>query len=78
MSDVPIATALADGHLKMGLHSEKVTRALAITHTKLGGDDTKWMLLKVDDDSANRRRRPTSTQNESVLSGKTNDDVEED
>jgi len=34
--------------------------------------------LKVDDDAADRRRRPTSTQNESVLTGRTNEDLERD
>ena len=44
----------------------------------MGGDDAAWMLVKVDDEGADRRRRPTSTQNESVLSGRTNEDLEAD
>jgi DNA ligase D-like protein (predicted 3'-phosphoesterase) len=70
--------ALENGHLKVELHGEKLTGAFALTHTKLGGDEQNWMLVKVDDDGADRRRRPTSTQNESVLSGKTNEDFEKD
>jgi hypothetical protein len=69
-----VGEALADGHLKVVLHGEKLTGAFAFTHTKLGGDEANWMLVKVDDDAADRRRKPTSTQNESVLSGRTNDD----
>jgi DNA ligase D-like protein (predicted 3'-phosphoesterase) len=71
---VPAADALDAGHLKVSLHGEKLTGAFAFTHTKLGGDEANWMLVKVDDDAADRRRKPTSTQNESVLSGRTNDD----
>ena len=44
----------------------------------MGGDDANWLLVKVDDEGADRRRNPTSTQNESVLSGRTNEDFETD
>jgi DNA ligase D-like protein (predicted 3'-phosphoesterase) len=74
---VDTAAALEHGHLKVELHGEKLTGAFAITHTKMGGDEQNWMLVKVDDEGADRRRKPTSTQNESVLSGKTNEDFEE-
>jgi DNA ligase D-like protein (predicted 3'-phosphoesterase) len=68
------AQALEDGHLKVVLHGQKLQGAFALTHTKMHGDEQNWMLVKVDDDGADKRRRPTSTQNESVLSGRTNDD----
>ena len=60
------------------LHGHKLTGAFALTHTKMGGDEANWLLVKVDDEGADRRRNPTSTQNESVLSGRTNEDFEED
>jgi DNA ligase D-like protein (predicted 3'-phosphoesterase) len=71
---VELADALDAGHLKVELHGEKLTGGFALTHTRMGGDEANWMLVKVDDEGADRRRRPTSTQNESVLSGKTNED----
>ncbi|WP_196780812.1 DNA polymerase ligase N-terminal domain-containing protein [Nocardioides sambongensis] len=69
------AEALRAGHLKVVLHGEKLRGAFALTHTRMGGDEANWLLVKVDDEAADRRRRPTSTQNESVLSGRTNDDL---
>ncbi len=75
---VPIADALAAGHLKVRLYGEKLIGGFALTHTKMGGDDANWLLVKVDDADADRRRKPTSTQNESVLTGRTNDDLESD
>ena len=75
---VSAAEALDDGHIKVELFGEKLTGAYALTHTKMGGDDSNWLLVKVDDDGADARRNPTSTQNESVLSGRTNADFEED
>ncbi|NYD41311.1 DNA polymerase ligase N-terminal domain-containing protein [Nocardioides panaciterrulae] len=69
--------ALAGGHLKVALHGQKLTGAFALTHTKMGGDDSNWLLVKVDDEGADRRRKPAKTQPESVLSGRTNEDLEE-
>ncbi|MDF1602911.1 DNA polymerase ligase N-terminal domain-containing protein [Nocardioides sp. YIM 152315] len=72
---VDLADAIDAGHVKVALHGEKLTGAFALTHTRMGGDEKNWMLVKVDDDGADRRRKPTSTQNESVLSGRTNEDL---
>jgi hypothetical protein len=76
-TEVPVEKALAQGHVKVELHGAKLTGAFAFTHTKMRGDESNWMLVKVDDDGADRRRNPTSTQNESVLSGRTNEDFED-
>lgn len=69
------AKALQAGHLKFELHGRKLTGGFALTHTRMRGDDRNWILVKIDDQDADRRRKPTSTQNESVLSGRTNDDL---
>jgi hypothetical protein len=71
---VPLAEALAGGHLKVVLHGQKLTGAFALTHTRMRGDDRNWLLVKVDDEGADRRRKPVTTQPESVLSGRTNED----
>jgi DNA ligase D-like protein (predicted 3'-phosphoesterase) len=76
-TDKDVGEALEAGHLKVVLHGEKLTGAFALTHTTMGGNPKNWILVKVDDEGADRRRRPTSTQNESVLSGRTNEDFEE-
>jgi DNA ligase D-like protein (predicted 3'-phosphoesterase) len=75
---VDLADALENGHLKVRLHGEKLTGAFALTHTTIGGDEANWLLVKVDDEGADRRRKPASTQPESVLSGRTNEEVAED
>lgn len=71
-----MALGLANGHLKVALHGQKLSGAFAFIHTRAGDDDANWILVKVDDEHADRRRRPTSSQNRSVLTGRTNEDLE--
>jgi bifunctional non-homologous end joining protein LigD len=74
--EVPMEEALARGHAKVWLDGEKLRGAFALTNTKMRGDERKWLLVKADDEGADRRRRPATTQPESVLSGRTNQDIE--
>jgi DNA ligase D-like protein (predicted 3'-phosphoesterase) len=76
-SQVTVGTGLASGHLKVLLHGHRLRGAFAFIHTRAGGDDANWILVKVDDEYADRRRRPTFTQNRSVLTGVTNEDLEQ-
>lgn len=71
---VPVADAIDDGHLSVRLDGEKLTGGYALTRFR-GEDD--WLLVKIDDDEADARRNPTSTQPESVLSGRTVEEVAE-
>ncbi len=66
----PIAQALADGHLLIELHGQKLKGGYALQ--RLGSaDDPKWLLVKVKDAAADARRRPTSSEPRSVASGRT-------
>jgi DNA ligase D-like protein (predicted 3'-phosphoesterase) len=73
---VDMATALDAGHVKVWLNGHKLTGGYALTRTALGDDADQWLLVKVDDAYADRRRKPAETQPESVLSGRTNTDLE--
>ncbi len=42
------------------------------------GKDAKWLLIKADDEGADARRKPVSTQPKSVLSGRTMPQVKKD
>jgi DNA ligase D-like protein (predicted 3'-phosphoesterase) len=74
---VSAAEALEAGHLKVVLHGHKLTGAFALTRTRMGGDDANWLLVKVDDEHADRSRDPAATENASVLTGRTNEDLEQ-
>lgn len=69
------ATALAHGHLKVWLYGAKLSGAFALTRTRMGDDERNWLLIKVDDSGADRRRKPAKTQPESVLSDRVNGDL---
>lgn len=70
LRDDDLSTGLEDGHLKVWLDGEKLTGGFAFTRTK-----RDWLLVKVNDEDADRRRKPATTQPESVLSGKRNEDL---
>ena len=67
---VPIGKALENGHAVVRLEGSKLTGGYALQRTG-SGNDARWLLIKVDDDAADARRNPVSTEPESVVSGKT-------
>lgn len=72
--EVALERALADGHAVVELEGEKLHGGFALTRLG-GGARERWMLVKTRDDAADARRRPVSTQPESVLSGRTVEQV---
>lgn len=74
--EVPVAEAVEGGHVTVRLEGSKLSGGYALTRTASGGRP-RWLLVKTDDESADARRRPTSTQPESVISGRTIEEVAE-
>ena len=72
---VPIARALADGHAVVELEGRKLRGRYALTRTGEQRGREQWLLVKVRDEDADARRNPVSTQPESVISGRTIEDV---
>jgi len=68
---IPMSEALREGHAKVNLFGKKLKGGYALIHTKMRGDDKNWLLIKEDDEEADARRNPVSTEPESVISGKT-------
>lgn len=72
--DVPsVAEQIDDGHVTVWLEGEKLRGGYALIRT--GGDDARWLLIKMKDDGADARRNPTSTEPESVKTGRTVEEV---
>ena len=72
---VPIARALVDGHAVVELEGRKLRGRYALTRTGEQRGREQWLLVKVRDEDADARRNPVSTQPESVISGRTIEDV---
>lgn len=70
----PLAKALEDGHALMFLHGKKLTGGYALQRTG-SGEEARWLLVKMDDDEADARRNPVSTEPESVISGRKIEDI---
>jgi DNA ligase D-like protein (predicted 3'-phosphoesterase) len=71
---IPMAEAVAHGHVKVWLEGKKLKGGYALNRFKTGKDEA-WLLVKVDDEVADARRNPVSTEPESVLSGRTIEEI---
>lgn len=74
---IDLAQALDAGHATVWLEGRKLTGGYAITRVATGKDE-RWLVVKMKDEAADARRNPVSTQPESVLSGRTVEDLAEE
>lgn len=72
-SPVPLEQQLEEGHATFWLEGSKVRGGYALIRN--GSYDDRWLLVKMDDEEADARRNPVSTEPESVLSGRTLEEV---
>jgi DNA ligase D-like protein (predicted 3'-phosphoesterase) len=75
-TEVPIEQALEDGHLVIELHGRKLRGGYALTRTGPDGRGReRWLLVKKRDAEADPGEDPVSTRPESVLTGRTVEQV---
>ncbi|RFP87128.1 DNA ligase [Rhodobacteraceae bacterium 63075] len=72
----PMAEAFETGHALVWLHGEKLCGGYALQ--RIDDDEGQWLLVKMDDDAADARRNPVSTEPLSVTSGRDLDDIAEE
>jgi len=72
-----MADAYEDGKLEIWLEGQKISGGYALIRTG-SADDARWLLIKMNDEKADARRNPTSTEPQSVLSGRTLEEVKEE
>jgi hypothetical protein len=70
-----LSQAIEKGDLKVFMLGEKIKGAYALVRTGPAGEREKWLLIKKRDEGADARRKPTSSQPQSVLSGRTIEQV---
>jgi DNA ligase D-like protein (predicted 3'-phosphoesterase) len=71
--EVPVGTAIDGGHVAMWLEGKKLRGGYALNRFR---GENQWLLVKMRDEAADARRNPTRTQPESVLTGRTNRDLD--
>jgi DNA ligase D-like protein (predicted 3'-phosphoesterase) len=72
-----MAETLAAGHAKVWLEGHKLRGGWTLQRTQ-AGKAPQWLLIKRRDEGADARRRPESTQPESVRTGRTIEQVRRD
>jgi DNA ligase D-like protein (predicted 3'-phosphoesterase) len=72
--EVPLGRALRDGRASVWLDGEKIRGGYTLTRIREGAKP-QWLLIKRRDGEADARRRPVSTRPESVVSGKTVEEI---
>jgi len=73
----PIGKAIEAGHVLIDLRGEKIRGGYAL-HRTGSGDNARWLLIKMDDEHADARRNPVSTEQKSVKSDRTMKQVAND
>ena len=69
--------ALDNGLIEIFLEGEKLRGGYALKRIQ-GGKKERWLIIKMDDEYADARRNPTSTQPESVTSRRNLDEIAEE
>lgn len=70
--EVPMETCLKDGRIEVLLRGKKLKGAFALIKTRWKeGNKSQWLLIKMKDEYADARRTITSSEPESVKTGKT-------
>ncbi|MBM4301413.1 MAG: DNA ligase [Deltaproteobacteria bacterium] len=71
---IPMGQAVAHGHVKVWLEGNKLKGGYALTRFKTGKDES-WLLVKAADEAADPRRNPVADEPQSVLTGRTIEEV---
>lgn len=75
-STVPLDKCYEDGRIEVFLDGKKISGGYALIQTS--SMDDNWLLVKMDDEHADARRNPTSTENRSVKTGRTLDEIQQE
>lgn len=66
------------GTIEVWLKGEKLEGGYALVKMKSGPREGNWLLIKMDDDQADARRNPVSTEKKSVETGRTLEEIKQE
>ncbi len=73
-----LADCFEDGHISVVLKGEKIAGGYSLTHFRSERGKRQWLLVKMDDAAADARRNPVNTEPDSVLSGRSVEQIARD
>lgn len=74
-SEISLSKSYKAGTLEFWLDGKKLKGGYALVEMKSGNMKGNWLLIKMDDDQADARRKPVNTENKSVTTGRTMDEI---
>jgi DNA ligase D-like protein (predicted 3'-phosphoesterase) len=75
-SEVPMSEAYDRGTIEVWLEGKKIRGGFALIHSRMGDNEKNWLLVKMKDQTADPESDPVAERTESVLSGRTIEDVQ--
>ncbi|WP_224485555.1 DNA polymerase ligase N-terminal domain-containing protein [Robertkochia aurantiaca] len=75
---IPLKKSFEMGTVEIFLKGEKLKGGYALIEMTSGNMEGNWLLIKMDDDEADARRNPTSTEKKSVKTGRTLNEIEKE
>lgn len=73
---VPLNKCIENHRLEIYLEGDKISGGYALFKAK--NMDGNWLLVKMDDDEADARRNPVKTENKSVTTGRTMEEIKKE
>nr|WP_292592020.1 DNA polymerase ligase N-terminal domain-containing protein [Mesotoga sp. UBA5825] len=70
----PLTKQIEDGHITIWLEGEKLKGGYALVRTGKA-ENARWLLVKMNDREADARRNPTSTEPNSVKTGRSLEEI---
>lgn len=75
---ISLEESFNSGSIEVILHGKKLKGGYNLVEMKGGKMKGNWLLMKQDDKEADARRNPVSTQNKSVVSGRSMKEIEKE
>lgn len=72
---IDLKTSYDMGTVEINLKGKKLKGGYALVKMKAGNMKGNWLLIKMNDDEADARRNPVSTETKSVVTGRTLDQI---
>ena len=76
--DQYLRQALKKGSFKVNLKGEKLRGGYAFARMDKKEDEEQWLIFKLDDQHADARRNPVSTEPDSVLTGRSLEEIKKE